>query len=174
MSHPDWFAPDDIVPYLAVSSFFPIFLLLLFSLHQGQHDSTVSLCLGRGLSRTSCTPARRLLQQYKQPNKKHFYKQTCWKMQFEEYDKNHGSSTTWSRAYIFNKCLSKWHCLQPDYNLEVTTTTTWSHSNLWKNFSTELNCIPVLRSSWSYGGLLKKKKKNGKKRKERKKDLYLV
>ena len=43
---------------------FPIFLLL-FSLHQGQHDSIVSLCLGRGLSRTSRTPARHLLQQLK-------------------------------------------------------------------------------------------------------------
>ena len=42
---------------------FLILLLLLFSLHQGQHDSTVSLCLGRGLSRTSRAPARRLLQQ---------------------------------------------------------------------------------------------------------------
>ena len=41
---------------------FLILLLLLFSLHQGQHDSTVSLCLGRGLSRTSRSPARRLLQ----------------------------------------------------------------------------------------------------------------
>ena len=41
---------------------FLILLLLLFSLHQGQHDSTVSLCLGRGLSRTSRAPARRLLQ----------------------------------------------------------------------------------------------------------------
>ena len=61
MSHSDWFTPDNIVPYLAVSSFFLIFLLL-FSLHQGQHDSTVSLCLGRGLSRTSRSPARRLLQ----------------------------------------------------------------------------------------------------------------
>ena len=61
MSHPDWFALDNIVPYLAVSSFFLIFLLL-FSLHQGHHNSTVCLCLGRGLSRTSRTPARRLLQ----------------------------------------------------------------------------------------------------------------
>jgi len=43
---------------------FLIFLLLLFSLHQGQHDSTVSLCLGRGLSRTSHSPARRLLQHF--------------------------------------------------------------------------------------------------------------
>jgi len=43
---------------------FLILLLLLFSLHQGQHDSTVSLCLGRGLSRTSRAPARRLLQHY--------------------------------------------------------------------------------------------------------------
>ena len=42
---------------------FLILLLLLFSLQQGQHDSTVSLCLGRGLSRTSRAPARRLLQQ---------------------------------------------------------------------------------------------------------------
>ena len=42
---------------------FLILLLLLFSLHQGQHDSTVSLCLGRSLSHTSCAPARRLLQQ---------------------------------------------------------------------------------------------------------------
>ena len=41
---------------------FLILLLLLFSLHQAQHDSTVSLCLGRGLSRTSRIPARRLLQ----------------------------------------------------------------------------------------------------------------
>ena len=40
-----------------------LILLLLFSLHQGQHDSTVSLCLGRSLSRTSRAPARRLLQQ---------------------------------------------------------------------------------------------------------------
>ena len=40
-----------------------LILLLLFSLHQGQHDSTVSLCLGRGLSRTSRAPTRRLLQQ---------------------------------------------------------------------------------------------------------------
>ena len=40
---------------------FLILLLLLFSLHQAQHDSTVSLCLGRGLSRTSRIPARRLL-----------------------------------------------------------------------------------------------------------------
>jgi len=63
MSHPDWFAPDNIVPYLAASSFFHIFLLFLFSLHQGQHNSTVSLCLGRSLSCTSRTPARRLLQQ---------------------------------------------------------------------------------------------------------------
>ena len=58
MSHPDWFTPDNIVTYLAISTFFPIFLLLLFSLQQGQHDSTVSLCLGRGLSRTSRTPTR--------------------------------------------------------------------------------------------------------------------
>jgi len=41
---------------------FLILLLLLFSLHQGQHNSTVSLCLGRGLSRTFRAPARRLLQ----------------------------------------------------------------------------------------------------------------
>ena len=41
---------------------FLILLLLLFSLHQGQHNSTVSLCLGRGLSHTSRSPARRLLQ----------------------------------------------------------------------------------------------------------------
>ena len=41
---------------------FIILLLLLFSLQQGQHDSTVSLSLGRGLSRTSRAPARRLLQ----------------------------------------------------------------------------------------------------------------
>jgi len=54
MSHPDWFTPDNTVPYLAIS--FLILLLLLFSLHQGQHDSTVSLCLGRGLSRTSHSP----------------------------------------------------------------------------------------------------------------------
>ena len=40
-----------------------LILLLLFSLHQGQHNSTVSLCLGRGLSRTSRAPARCLLQQ---------------------------------------------------------------------------------------------------------------
>ena len=47
---------------------FLILLLLLFSLHQGQHDSTVSLCLGRGLSRTSRAPARRLLQQQRDLN----------------------------------------------------------------------------------------------------------
>ena len=56
MFHPDWFALDNTVPYLAASSFLCIFPLFLFSLHQGQHDSTVSLCLGRSLSRTSVSP----------------------------------------------------------------------------------------------------------------------
>ena len=63
MFHPDWFALDNIIPYLAASSFLHIFPLFLFSLHQVQHDSTVSLRIGRSLSRTSRIPARCLLQQ---------------------------------------------------------------------------------------------------------------
>ena len=41
MFHPDWFALDNIVPYLAASSLLPIFPLFLFSLHQGQHRLTL-------------------------------------------------------------------------------------------------------------------------------------
>jgi len=62
---PDWFALDNIVPYLVASSFLHILPLSCFlgsKVSLLEHDSTVSLCLGRSLSCTSRNPAKRLLQ----------------------------------------------------------------------------------------------------------------
>ena len=69
MSYPDWFALDTTVPYLVGSYYFLIPLHPSSSCFLGskvslsEHDSALSLCLGRGLSRTARIPVKRLLQQ---------------------------------------------------------------------------------------------------------------
>ena len=68
MSYPDWFALDTTVPYLVGSYYFLIPLHPSSSCFLGskvslsEHDSTLSLCLERGLSHTSRIPVIRLLQ----------------------------------------------------------------------------------------------------------------
>lgn len=69
MSYPDWFALDTTVPYLVGSYYFLIPLHPSSSCFLGskvslsEHDSALSLCLGRGLARTSCISIKRLLQE---------------------------------------------------------------------------------------------------------------